>query len=388
MEIFFGVIFACVAMLAILLLRSLTTLFHELGHALPALQFSSGEVVVYIGTYGDVSNSFQWQSGRLRIYFRINMLDWKIGMCQHQGIENWWHRFWVIIGGPTASLLLSIPLLLWMVYGGLSTVGIVVLSIFILAATLDFFVNIIPFSSSITMHDGSATYNDGYQLIQLIARRNLSPAYLKLEQKFLEGQYEEVIEEGSGMLSDGAKEPIIYTLIVRSLIEEKRLNDALDLYREIKQQFELNDEDYFLIGCIYNQQEKFEEALKYFEHYFYKNFQDARVLNEMGYAKIYLERYPEALRDLKAAHQYAPDLEAPLLNLALLHLRNDYLEAAAKFLRLAAQRNTESPLLAYYCGMLYEKRRDYDKAVEYYRKAKSLNLEKHGLDYKIETLGR
>ena len=42
-----------------LISRSVTTFVHEMGHAIPSLFFTKEEVIVCVGSYGDVSHSLR-----------------------------------------------------------------------------------------------------------------------------------------------------------------------------------------------------------------------------------------------------------------------------------------------------------------------------------------
>ena len=80
MAVLTGILYAIGAILFILCIRPITTFFHEMGHALPALMFSREAVTVYIGSYGDVSRSQKFTFGRLTIYFRFNLFAWDLGL--------------------------------------------------------------------------------------------------------------------------------------------------------------------------------------------------------------------------------------------------------------------------------------------------------------------
>jgi len=69
-----------------------------------------------------------------------------------------WKAFLILLGGSIVSLILSIPLLLIILNNDLSKMTSALLSIFILAAAIDFLLNIYPFSSPIYMHDGSVFF--------------------------------------------------------------------------------------------------------------------------------------------------------------------------------------------------------------------------------------
>ena len=66
MDYIYGILLGIIWISGIIFMRSITTFFHEMGHAIPALLFTQKEKVnVFVGTYGDISNSLQLNFGRL-----------------------------------------------------------------------------------------------------------------------------------------------------------------------------------------------------------------------------------------------------------------------------------------------------------------------------------
>ena len=386
MQFILGILIVFVSIALVMIIRSFTTLIHEFGHALPALLFTNGPVNVYIGTYGDITNSFRLKIGRLEVFFRINLFDWKIGMCEHQGNTSVWQRMIIILGGPLASVLLSIPLLLAILNGGLSQLWSGVLMIFIVAALIDFFVNIIPVAHSINMHDGKVSYNDGYQLYLLFWRLSRSEEYLVLEEHLMQGQYEYVIDKAKELIAAGQKKKDIYDLLITAYMAIDQYETVLETYAEVKKYFKLVDKDDLLIARTYMKLNQYEQALNYYQHYFQKHFQDASLLAEMGYAKIQLGRYEEARKNLDAAIYHAPNLKKAYINRALVNIRTQNYEAATQDLAIVEQEIKNHPEVLYYYGLLHDEQGNYQEALRYYEQAKSLHVNLHGLDFRMETL--
>ena len=180
MGILLGIAISICSIFLIVLLRSFTTLFHELGHAIPALLFTKGRVIVYVGSYGDISKSLELHLGRLSIYFKINLFDWKVGLCKSEPILIVWKDVITTLAGPLASLLIAIPLTYIASTYPLEIHWILLIAVFAVSAFVDFIFNIIPVSRPLQLHNGSVAYNDGYHLRYLISRFSLSEIYLKM----------------------------------------------------------------------------------------------------------------------------------------------------------------------------------------------------------------
>jgi tetratricopeptide (TPR) repeat protein len=386
MEILLGMLIATGYILALLVLRSITTLVHELGHALPALFFTEKMVTVHVGTYGDLTNSYKVEFGRVQIFFRFNLLDWQKGLCEHQGITNIWKALIVTAGGPIASLFISIPLFLIVLNRSLSEFQLTLTMAFVLAAMIDFFVNIIPAGKPIQLHDGTSILNDGAKISMLFSRLRLPEQYLELESKFEQKLYEEVIEGSRRLLDEGHKDKAYYELLILALVQEKRYEDALDVYETYRENFKLKYRNYREIGSIYMKMNNYEEAMKYFNYCLHIEYKDADVLNELGYLKIQQGRYQDALADLDAAIEYSPEKINTYLNRGLAKTRlKDYPGAYQDFMK-SKKFNGGSPDLPFYLGVYHEQRNEYLEALENYNRAKVLNGERQGLDYKIADL--
>ena len=144
----------------IILMRSITTLFHELGHALPALVFTRKEKVnVFIGTYGDLSNSLRLNLGRLVLYLKFNVFNWRIGLCTHAGVRGLIPQIIVILGGPVASLLIASIAFYFIITKQFSELWVVFIVFFLISAIIDFLVNVDPSHTPIKLYDNSVTYS-------------------------------------------------------------------------------------------------------------------------------------------------------------------------------------------------------------------------------------
>ena len=111
MEMFaFALMVLSVSILA-LALRPITVLFHELGHAIPAVLLTGEKVKVYIGSYGDPGKSLNFSMGKLSFWIRYDPLTWRGGLCVPTAKTVSFNRQIVyIICGPLHLLILFSPI--------------------------------------------------------------------------------------------------------------------------------------------------------------------------------------------------------------------------------------------------------------------------------------
>jgi len=384
MEILLGIGIAILGLLGVVMIRLSTTFFHEMGHAIPALLFTKKSVKVYIGSYGDISNTMSFSIGRLIMYFKWNIFDWKLGMCQHEGVlDNTMKSVLIILGGPVASLLVSLPLI-WNIrtleqnellfFGSL---------IFIAAACLDLIVNLYPFHSPILMHDGSITFNDGRSLLMVLTR-SASPELIEYQKMYADKEYEKLIEKGNTQIEKNPKKRIAYDFVIESQMQLKQYDEALDSFLLLKENIGLIDEDYFSIGKAYKALNKHKEALKYFQHFRYKNYQNPELLFEIADLHFVMGNIEKSSEDLNIL------LSLDLNNYKGQFLRSQILtsnrefDEALKILNILVEVNPKDPLLYFQFGLVYERRNQDALAHENYVKAQSLGCDHYGLEFKIE----
>ena len=169
-------------------------------------------------------------------------------------------------------------------------------------------------STPLSMHDGSVSYSDGYQLLSLFYRKKAPKSLKLIEEKFHKKKYEETISLGEKMLKEDAKLRYVYDYMIASLVELDSLSEALEVFADLKENIQLSEKDYFEIGLIYQKLGKHKEALKYFEYYRYKNFNNSSLLTHMGSSQIEIGESRLAIQTLSVA------LNVDQSNLSLIHI--------------------------------------------------------------------
>ncbi|MEL7021827.1 MAG: M50 family metallopeptidase, partial [Bacteroidota bacterium] len=120
MDIFFGIFIAFAYIVAVVVTRQITTLLHEMGHAIPAVLFNKTPqpVQVFIGSYGDISNTIRLNFNRLQLFIKPRILDWKLGMCKSPPTGSIPKDIIITLGGPLASTLIAGVFLYVIIYTG------------------------------------------------------------------------------------------------------------------------------------------------------------------------------------------------------------------------------------------------------------------------------
>ena len=388
MEVFVGVGIALGGIVMIILLRSLTTLFHELGHAIPALVFTSKVVEVYVGSYGSIEESLHFRLGRLRFYLRWNPFVWQLGMCRQGERVAVWKELLIILGGPLASTLLAILAFFMIINYELSDGWFYLAALFAGAALIDLFTNLYTHDRELLMHDGQVVYSDGYQIRNLLRELNLPEGYFEAARALGEGKVAACKAGCESLLEDGLHKKKVYELYWQALAQEENYQAILDLYREYKEHHKLLPKDYYQIADAYEQLGQAQEALRYFDHYLYLDYSNVHAHYRI--ACIHAELGDHAL----AAEELNLVLEIEELHFEARCLR------AYSFLRLgdlaqcradleyvlSDEKAATSPHLAFYEGCYYERIGQNKDALTAFERARELGFKHHSLEHRINDL--
>lgn len=389
MEIVYGVLIAALGLLMVMIIRLVTTFFHEMGHAIPALLFTDKPVEVYIGSYGDISKTLQLHFGRLKMFLKVNIFEWQIGLCRREGkVESIWKKALIIIGGPIASLIISIPLIYKLKEFQSQELIFFFMIVFIGAAIVDLCVNLYPFSSPMKMHDGGIAFSDGYQLRSLMIESIMPEAYFDFQKLFQDKKYDELIEKTESHIELNPKDRFAYDFLIESLVQKKEHNKILEVYSFRKDYLPISDGDFFIIGKTYKQLDKYEEALSYFDKFYYKNYNNPELINEIAETHIAIGNFEKAIESINAIIDESSSKFSLLLNRATALIKIGSFEEAKADLDLAREINQDDGRLFFQYGILFDKLNQKASAIEYLEKAKALGYTIAGLDFIIEEIRR
>ena len=285
--------------LVLIFSRSVTTLIHELGHAIPSLIFTSQEVNLYVGSYGNISHSKIIKFGRLTIFFRLRILELHLGLCSHYPTSSILKELMIVFGGPLFSLLLGLVCLAAIYDYPSNSFLTVTLGILMVSGIIDFFTNIIPDKNPLQLHDGRVSYNDGYQFMRLLRMFKYPKSYFIAMDYLAKEDINAGVEELEKTIEGGVRDIEIYKIVIHELIAAGQIQQALDFHERWGTLFKLDSYDYQIMGDLNLKIQKPLLALQDYSMAIEKNYLNSAALFSRG--KIYLELgYNEkAKEDLK-----------------------------------------------------------------------------------------
>jgi Tfp pilus assembly protein PilF len=372
-------------LLAILLItRPLLTVFHELGHAIPAILMTRERATIFLGSYGDTEQSFRFAVGKLEIWIKYNLFKWKGGLCvPHASNISINKKIIYTLTGPLASLSIGIVSCYMAFALKLTDFMSFLFLVFLLLSIFDFLKNIIPSSRSIVLHDGRIGHNDGTSLVRLFRHKRFPKQYFEAIALYNQKQYKEAAFLFDSLLSTGLQDQDTYRWAIYCHLLLKDYFKAKVYFSEFKKRFTMNSEDYSNLGLIYSHYENHEKAMKFYAKSLKLNPMNSYSLNNKGYTLNILEKYEEAIAFFDKALEIDKSFAYSYNNRGLSKIKLGRIEEGLHDLNLSFELD---PYNSYYfrnLGIYHHDKGEYGKALKLFLKSRSLDRYTHNIDLLI-----
>ena len=157
------------------------------------------------------------------------------------------------------------------------------------------------------------------------------------------------------------------------LVSEKRLEEALEQYKNVFGQDERSTTALFNIGWIYNEQHKYDSATRWLKKGAQVDPKDAKIQHELGFAYAKLNNAGGSIDAYSKACQLKPERAASWVGLgdAQFEMKKDYSAAANAYLK-AIEVGANSAATLYRLGWCQNQLDQFDKAQANLKKAADL----------------
>jgi tetratricopeptide (TPR) repeat protein len=376
-------IFTVSALFFAILSIPVITLLHELGHAVPALLFTSDTVTMYVGSYGDPENNLRVRLGRLVILIKRNTVLWRQGICQHSSTGTM-RQMVILASGPLSTFMLALAFSVLVFTYDLHGVVKLFFIVFSLVSFLSFLNNIIPDNRVLISQGGTTGYNDGFLLKSLLKYKSISVEFRRGAALFNAQKYREAIVVFKAIAHSGRDTADAYRFLILSYLYLNDLKKALHYHELLARTVELNAEDHSNGGLVKSRLYRYEEAIQAYNQCLSLNAAHFYCLNNRGYTYNQMGHYEKALADLNTAISLQPGYAYSYDNrgfskLMLGQLEEGYLDIKES-LRLDAHRAYPYLLL----GIYYSKTQALPEALAHFRKARALDPTTPDIDQYIE----
>lgn len=381
-----GIIYAISGIALVLFSRSITTFFHEMGHAIPSLLFTKKEVVVCLGSYDDVSKSQKLSIGRLTIYFKLNLLSWMNGLCIMDSVKFKWQRVLIILGGPLASTFILI--FIYFIFKDYvnSDISKSILTLFAICALTDLVSNLYPNSTPIDLYNGKQTFSDGAQLKQMIQEMKLPPEYYSAKASFENKDYDSAIQVLEKINTSKLHSEKSNSLLIDAYIQTSQFDKAIEnmtLYSSMKK---MKIEDNAKLADIFLRLGAYEKSLEYFNQALFYKHNNAFLLNKRGIVKEKLEDLNGAIKDFNASVHYNNGFALPWVNLGRIYSDMNFKEEAESYFKNALQIDNKNADAHFYLGKIFDHKNESEIAYSHFLKAEKYGCTLHGLDFFLANL--
>ncbi len=381
-----GILIALLAIIGIVFSRLITTFFHELGHAIPALLFSDGDVEMYVGSYGNPKNTWSVKIGRLNLHTSFNIWELQLGLCAHRASQSTFNTLIIILGGPLMSLILALILLYGLASPQYDDGVKFVMAIFMLSSFFDFIVNIVPREIPIRLHDGSMIYNDGKQFIELFKKSTLPQDYYTALELKDEGKYEKANVLLDKLIENEGKNRQIVELQLDILEQKREYRRLIDTFEEYIYENSLSSIYIIKWADAKLKLHEYDDVIKLLTAQIYNGKNHSLFLDRRAKALIELGEYREAMMDYNAITLRGDGDPIALAYRSYCQFKLGYEEEAKEDIEEAMSKlQNEQPEVFFLAGQIYRDSNE-DLALAYYKRARGLGYEHHALDFNISQI--
>lgn len=372
------------------LIRLSLVTFHELGHAIPALIYTHGEVVVYIGLKDRNFRPLTMRFGRLQVNLNYFSVAYGRGVCYFADTPSRGRHAVILVGGTVLTILASLVIWVSIMSFNPGFYGKLLAWILLGSALLSLLYDLIPNRTPVHAGTEDETYNDGYQLWQLYF-----PSYDVIT-LFNQGKYELALEKFSHFYDKDYISPEYYRVHALCFYYLKQYTGTLEFMENVKlEKVGLDQEDIelmaFLIDAVKGHEDaleystkmmaqypasdylklhrasllgcfnRHEEALELAGQVLKTGYQPAKAYEIRAYALLMTHQYPEALLSLNASLKLDPDSSYAHRNMRIYHYLHEDMPKAQWHFNKAYELDPETELLEGYMDRVYKKFNGYGR---------------------------
>jgi Flp pilus assembly protein TadD len=375
-------------MLAFFLVVFLSTLFHELGHAIPALIFTKSPVIVFVGMAGEGPGQIKLNIGRLHLRLNYKIHRHKGGLCKVNTVEldTQIKEIVFLSGGVLAQFLIALVLALHMRYLQSLRVESKFIGaeffIFVYLCTIILY-NLIPFSKPLKLTNGKIIYRDGYQLYKLISRSKIQ----KLSAQALAFANKGYFQMAAKTYIELAKQYKTGRDLYRCQISAHALmgeyDQALAQYALMEEQYSpLQYQEHIHRGNIFAYAGRLEEALLSFQKANDENPKDPTALSNIGFYQIQTKNYSQAITTFNEVLSNNAADSYSYANRGLAKIKSGHETEGLEEIQKAISLNNEEAYSYRSMGIYYLDKKNHAEALINFNKSKALNI----WSYKIDEL--
>jgi len=369
----------------------LIILLHELGHAFAYLWLTRPESIdIYVGSYGDKANSFDFKQGRINVYIRRTWRIFKgLGMCVSSKVETDYRKHIIILlAGVFFTLFIALipSAIVFYTHANLNTQ--IVCYVFLGLSRLSLLANLLPMNYNGGVRsfgvERPGLESDGRQIIFAIRARKVYHEYASALQSVRNKDSKSAIENLKTVNNAVPKTQKVLRYLYVACLQAQRYDEAQDYLEQLAGLGELQLNDLINKGCLYTYTDRHDEAIAMYQKVLKKNRDNVYALNNLGYEMIKKGAHKVAAQLFDKALKLRPGFEMAICNSAYSKiLQGELAEGKDIIDRILASR-PDSAEAYFYLAIYYLKLNKRDLAEASLAKAKELDSTLLTGDYEEE----
>lgn len=379
--LFFGLLY--------LLIRPINTLFHELGHAIPAILMTKKPVSIYIGSYGDTRKSLHFRIGLLDVWFSYHTFSWWCGLCVTSTDDISINKQIIsIFTGPLTSFsIAAVACYFTFAYDNHGFLKLVFV-IFLFTATIDLFANLIPRAIPVKLNDGRLIYNDGYQIMQLLNSKRFINKYEHAGELYMQNKFAESAAAFYDILQKVRKDDDTYRMTIRSYFRAGNYQRVNEVFDEFVTYGNVDSDDYAGAGHFNSLIGQYDVALGMYDASLEMNPNNKHSLNNKGFTLNLLRKFDEAIMLFDKAMEVDSAFSYTYSNRGLAKIKLGRTEEGLEDIYYSLKLNEGDSYGYRSLGIYHLDRREYSDAQEMFKKAKELDNTTYQIDELINEAAK
>lgn len=361
--------------------RPLTVLFHELGHAIPAILMTRQTVSIFIGSYGDPSKSLHFRVGLLDVWFKYNPLAWRLGLCvpTAKNISTNQQIIYTLTGPLASVVVASVTCYFAFAYDIHGSIKMILI-VFLGSSIFDLWVNLTPNSTPIKLYDGTLTYNDGFQLKRLFFYKRFQKEFDRAAELYNQQNFAKAAIAFQNLLELGFKDENLYRLAITSFLQVKNYKEAKDLSEEFIVHGNMNSDDFVNAAISYSRHEQHDKALALYDQSLSLNPNNKYSLNNKGFTLTLLNKFEEAIPLFDKAIEVDPEFAYSFNNRGLAKIKVGKTEEGLEDINYSFKLDANNSYAYRNLGIYHLDKGQHSKALELFIRAKELDGTTHTID--------
>jgi Tfp pilus assembly protein PilF len=379
----FGIFFIILFFIFIHLFRGFTIFLHELGHALPAIYFTKEKVEVYVGSFGERTDTIHLKMGLLECWIKKGALD--RGLCvpssKNLTIDQ---QILFTLMGPVVTIVCML------VFGALAIwvktpYALNAICSFLWFITfMDALRSLIPSKRPILMANDGITYNDGQLLRNLFNHKRLNSKFKEVEIATNQKDYERAGDLLLGAIPKAKNKTELYRYAASLFTEGKHLEKAAISFTGLEKEGGMDANDYNNAGLICAYLQQYEKALTYFEKAVALQADHNLALTNRAFTHLMLEHYDTANSLFDQLFQKDPENAYLLTNRGLAAAKSGRPVDGLQDMQRALQMDPEESYAHRNLGIYFLDQGNGIEALKYLKTAHKINPQTHLIDKLLE----